>query len=148
MEHEKIKELIPYYLDGELEAEQAKALEAHLKECSKCREELKELQKFEEVMGMLKLKKPQNEVWEQYWSSVYNRLERKIGWILLSLGGIFLLFFGLYKLVEELILEPSIPLILKLGIFVFLAGIAVMFVSLLKEQLFVRKRERYKEVEK
>jgi len=148
MEHKKIKELISCYLDGELETEQRRTFEAHIQDCQDCRRELEGMKKFEEVMGMLKLKKPQKEVWEDYWSSVYNRLERRIGWVLLSLGGAILLFFGLYKLAEGLIMDASLPFVLKFGILVFLAGIAVLFVSLFKEQLFVRKRERYKEVQK
>jgi predicted anti-sigma-YlaC factor YlaD len=148
MEHEKIKELISCYLDGELSEEDKKTIENHIRDCRDCQKELEDMARFEEVMGMLKLKKPKKEVWEEYWSSVYNRLERRIGWVFISLGGAILLFFGLYKLVEGMITDASTPLILKLGILIFLAGIAVLFISLLKEQLFVRKKERYKEVEK
>jgi hypothetical protein len=59
-----------------------------------------------------------------------------------------LLFFGGYKLVEGIIQDPSIPLLLKAGILVFMAGIVVLLVSLGREQIFVRNRERYKEVQK
>jgi len=83
-----------------------------------------------------------------YWTSVYNRLERGIGWILFSIGAIILLFFGGYKLVEGIIQDASVPLILKIGILSVLGGLVVLLVSLLREQLFVRKRERYREIEK
>ena len=43
------------------------------------------------------LKKPPKDVWRFYWASVYNRLERRIGWILLSNGAMIILFFGGYK---------------------------------------------------
>lgn len=96
----------------------------------------------------MELKKPPKEAWKLYWASVYNRLERRIGWILLSIGAMIILFFGGYKMVEGIIQDPSTPLLLKAGILVFLGGIVVLLVSLIREQLFVRKRERYKEVEK
>ncbi len=58
------------------------------------------------------------------------------------------LFFGGYKMVEGIIQDPSTPLLLKVGILIFLGGIVVLLVSLIREQFFVRKRERYKEVER
>ena len=39
-------------------------------------------------MSKVEHKKPPKEVWKFYWVSVYNRLERRIGWILLSIGAI------------------------------------------------------------
>lgn len=96
----------------------------------------------------MELKKPPDEVWKVYWTSVYNRLERRIGWIFLSIGAMILLFFGGYKLVEGIIRDPGISLLLKIGILVFLGGIVVMLISLGRETLFLRKRERYREIEK
>jgi len=99
-------------------------------------------------MGKMQFKKPQKEMWQVYWSTVYNRLERRIGWILLSIGGMILLFFGGYKVLEGIIQDSSTPLLLKIGILAVLGGVVVLLVSLLREQIFVHKRERYKEVEK
>lgn len=148
MEHQKMKELISSYYDGELDREQKKIAEEHLKECSECREEFEGMSELEEVMNKVEFKKPSREVWKLYWSSVYNRLERRIGWILLSTGAMIFLFFGGYKMVEGIIQDPSTPLLLKVGILVFLGGLVVLLVSIIREQFFVRKRERYKEVEK
>lgn len=96
----------------------------------------------------MEFKKPSKEVWEVYWASVYNRLERRMGWILLSIGAMILLFFGGYKAIEGIIQDTTIPIILKAGILALLAGVVVLLVSLIRERFFVRKRERYKEVEK
>ena len=49
----------------------------------------------------MELKNPSKDVWRLYWASVYNRLERRIGWILLSIGAMIALFFGGYKMVAE-----------------------------------------------
>jgi len=96
----------------------------------------------------MKLKKPNKEVWKLYSASVYNRLERRIGWMLFSIGAMILLFYGGYKAVEGLINDPSTPLILKLGIMTVLGGVVILLVSMVRERFFVRNRERYKEVEK
>lgn len=148
MDHQKIKELISSYHDGELDNREKQMLEKHLEQCAECRREFEEMSKFEEVMGKMQLKKPQKEMWEVYWSTVYNRLERGIGWILLSIGGMILLFFGGYKAVEGIIQDSSTPILLKVGILTVLGGVVILLVSLLREQIFVHKRERYKEVEK
>ena len=64
----------------------------------------------------MELKNPPKDAWRLYWASVYNRLERRIGWILLSIGAMIILFFGGYKMVEGIIQDPSTPLLLKAGI--------------------------------
>jgi len=148
MDHKKIKELISSYFDSELDEEQKKLVNEHIRQCSECRKEFEEMRKFEEVMGKMELKQPSKEVWKVYWLSVYNRLERSIGWIFLSIGAMILLFFGGYKIVEGIIQDANTPLFLKIGILAFMAGIVVLLISLAREQLFVRKRERYKEIEK
>jgi predicted anti-sigma-YlaC factor YlaD len=148
MDHQKIKELISSYHDRELDDKEKQMLEEHLKQCVECQKEFEEMGKFEEVMEKMQLKKPQKEMWQVYWSTVYNRLERRLGWILLSIGGMILLFFGGYKAVEGIIQDPSTPLLLKVGILTALGGVVILLVSLLREQLFVHKRERYKEVDK
>jgi predicted anti-sigma-YlaC factor YlaD len=148
MDHLKIKELISFYHEGELSAEEKRMVEDHLEQCAECRKEFAEMSEFEEVMEKMQLKKPKKEVWEVYWSAIYNRLERKIGWILLSIGAMILLFFGGYKAIEGIIQDPSLSFLLKVGILAVLGGVVVLLVSLLREQIFVHKRERYKEVEK
>jgi len=148
MEHQEIKKLVSSYHDGELNEEQKGIVEKHLEQCSECRKEFEEMAKFKEVMSKMKLKKPNKEVWKLYSASVYNRLERRIGWMLFSIGAMILLFYGGYKAVEGLINDPSTPLILKLGIMTVLGGVVILLVSMVRERFFVRNRERYKEVEK
>jgi hypothetical protein len=96
----------------------------------------------------MELKNPPKEMWQVYWSSVYNRLERRIGWILLSIGAIIMLFFGGYKAIVGIIEDPTIPMILKIGILAALGGLVILIVSIGRERIFVRQRERYKEVVK
>jgi predicted anti-sigma-YlaC factor YlaD len=148
MDHQRIKELISSYHDKEQDEREKKIVEEHVKNCEECRKEFEEMRKFEEVMQKMAFKKPHREIWAVYWSFIYNRLERRIGWILLSIGGMILLFFGGYKAVEGIIKDASTPLILKIGILTLLGGVVILLISLLREQIFVHRRERYKEVEK
>jgi predicted anti-sigma-YlaC factor YlaD len=148
MSHEEIKKLISAYIDGEVSDREKKQVQDHLSRCAECRQEFRELTALEEVLHNMKLKKPSKEIWDVYWSSVYNRLERKIGWIVLSLGLIILIGVGAFPAIKDLILNPEIPLVLKVGLLIFSAGGIIVFVSILREQLFFWKRERYKEVKK
>ena len=148
MDHAKMKELVSSYADGELDKETRRQVEDHLASCAECRAELEDTRKLEEVMSGMKLKSPPAEVWQVYWSSVYNRLERGVGWILLSIGSIILLLFGGFKAVEGIIRDPGIPFLLKSGILLAMAGGVVLLVSVIRERLYVRSRERYKEIEK
>lgn len=148
MDHEKMKELVSSYLDGELGQEEREMVEKHLRECSECRQAHREMGKLGEVMAKMIIKDPPKEVWKIYTESVYNRLERGIGWMLVSLGAMILLFFAGYQALKGLILDPSVPLIIKAGMLCGLAGVIVLLVSLIRERLFVNKRERYKEIEK
>jgi predicted anti-sigma-YlaC factor YlaD len=148
MDHEKLKELISSYLDGELDEDQRRLVEEHIEECPECRREHGEMAKFEEVMRKMTLKQPPKEAWEVYSESVYNRVERGIGWILLSIGAMIILFFGGYQFVKGFIQDPSIPLIVKAGILLGLGGVVILLVSVVRERVFVSKRERYKEIQK
>ncbi len=148
MEHAEIKKLIPAYQEDMLEKDQKQQVEEHIRTCAECRREFEEMSKFEEVMQKMAFKTPPKETWEMYWTSVYNRLERGIGWIFLSIGAMILFFFGGYMMVESIIQDPETPLLLKVGVLTLMAGLVVLLVSIGRERLFVRKRERYKEVQK
>jgi len=148
MDHQHLKELTSTYHDGGLSIEQKRSVEAHIQTCAECRKEWEAMKKLEEAMKKMELKKPKPEVWKMYGTSVYNRLERRMGWILFSVGAMILLFFGGYEMVKGIIQDETTPFLLKIGILAILGGAIVLLVSALRERLFVRQRERYKEVEK
>ena len=146
--HEDIKKLLLPYLEGKVTEEEKKNVEEHLKVCDECKREIKEYKNIEEGLKMMKLKEPSKDVWDNYWLSVYNRIERKLGWIFFSIGAIMILFFGAYQFIKELVTDPQTPVLFKIGLIALCFGGVVLFVSILREQLFARKKERYKEVEK
>jgi len=147
--HEKYKILMMKYLDEEITRDEKLEFEEHLRTCSECREEVKDFRKLKEVMKDMRYKRPSDEIWKRYWSSVYNRIERGLGWIFTSIGAIILLIYGGFKGVEGLIKDPGVALIAKVGILAGIAGLAVLFVSVLRERIFISKTDKYsKEVEK
>jgi len=134
------------YMDGELDEEQKKDFQDHIASCTDCTAELEEFKNLKQMTDQVTLTEPEDKIWEQYWSNIYNRVERSIGWILLSIAGIFLLIYSGFKLIEEIINDPTVDIILKVTLLALIAGLSVMFVSALRERLFIRKKDRYKDV--
>ena len=97
---------------------------------------------------MTTIKSPPKEQWDHYWHSVYNRIERGLGWILVSLGAIVLLSYGVWHAVEEIWADTSMPVFLKLAIFAVGAGAVVLLVSIAREKLFTHRHDPYKGVER
>ena len=142
----KYKALMMGYLDGELDDEQKKDFEQHIASCTDCTAELEEFENLKQMTVQVTLMEPEDKIWEQYWSNIYNRVERGVGWILLSIAGIFLLIYGGFKIIEEIINDPTIDIILKVTLVALIAGLSVMFVSVLRERFFIRKKDRYDNV--
>jgi len=140
------KEMIMGYLDNELESDQSKDLEKHMAGCPQCSKELQELRKLKEITEGVTLVEPEYRLWQEYWGSIYNRVERGIGWIVSSVAGILLVIYGGFKAIEELIKEPSVELMLKAALLALIAGMAVLFVSVLRERLYFWKKDRYRDV--
>ena len=149
MNCDEFKPMLTGYVDGELPAELRAALEQHLDGCEACNRELASLSRLKEELAMMKFKEPTDVELERYWHSVYNRLERGLGWVLFSLGAIIVLCYGGFKLVEEIVRDPGVAVLLKVGIVALVFGTVILFVSLLRERLAVVKVDRYsKEVER
>jgi len=149
MKCDDFKSLMMGYLDDELEPNLRSKVEAHLADCPDCRKELEQFRRMKEELNMVKFKEPSDAELERYWNNIYNRLERGLGWITLSLGAIILLSYGGFKLVEEVVKDPEIGLLIKVGVLALVFGTVVLFVSLLRERLALLKIDKYsKEVER
>ncbi|MHC5061521.1 MAG: anti-sigma factor family protein [Planctomycetota bacterium] len=134
------------YLDNELEDEQRRAFEEHLASCPDCKGEVEEFRRIIQVTAEVTLAEPEDRIWQQYWSGIYNRIERCVGWILFSVSAILLLIYAGFKAIEEIVKDPAVGAILKAGLLLLIAGLAVLFVSVLRERLYFWKKDRYKNV--
>ncbi len=149
MSCEKFEPMVSGYLDGELTDEQRQGFEKHLETCQQCRDQLAEMRDLKESLAMMKFAEPSDAELERYWRGVYNRLERGLGWILFSVGAIILLCYGAFSLVETIVSDPKVALAVKIGVVALVFGIVILFVSLLRERLAVRKTDRYsREIER
>ncbi len=148
MQCEQIKVLLAGYQDGELDPEQKKMVEDHLKTCPACRDELARLNKVKEVASKVKYNDLPLEVWEGYWHGIYRRIERGLGWIFASIGVIIILILGIFHLIRDYFLDPTIGLLPKLGVGALIIGGVFLLVSVVRERIFAFNRDRYKEVER
>ena len=142
------EELKNKYFDGNLSEEEKKELRRLTLKDSKTERELKEMNKLKEVIDMLEPVNPEKE-WEEYWSSLYNKLERGIGWIIFSIGAILTFTFVGFQFIKELVRDPQIALYAKVGLITLILGLAILFVSVLRERITLSKTDKYsKEVKR
>ncbi len=145
---ERARRLIMAELDGELLAGERGELERLLEEHPALRGERDRLQQVKEVTDSMGLRRAPEEVWSDYWASVYSRLERGFGWILVSLGAIVLLSYGAWEVVSQMLEDTILPSFVKYAFLALFIGAVVLLVSVLREKVFVGRRQRYKDVER
>ncbi len=141
------KPLLMGYLDHELTELETLRIEQHLRTCASCSAELDEFRRLKEVTNNMRVAIPDDKCWEDYWSHIYNRLERKIGWILLSLGAILLTSYGLYRLIS-LLFHDGVPLLVRVGVMALVVGICTLLVSVLRERIFLAKSDKYERIKR
>ena len=143
---EDYKDLMMGYLDEELSAEQIRRFEEHLATCKQCSSQLQEFRQLKAITDQMTLIEPEDRLWQQYWDGIYNRVERGIGWIIFSVAAILLTIYGGFKAIEDLITDPTVGLLLKIAMLALLVGLAILFVSVLRERIFFWSKDRYRNV--
>ena len=143
---EDYKDLMMGYLDEELSAEQIRSFEEHLTACKQCSSQLQEFRQLKAITDQMTLVEPEDRLWQQYWDGIYNRVERGIGWIIFSVAAILLTIYGGFKAIEALITDPTVGLLLKAAMLALLVGLAILFVSVLRERIFFWSKDRYRDV--
>ena len=140
------KDQLMGYLDNELSDRQRGLFEEHLAGCADCTAELEEFKKLKAITDEVPLVEPEDRIWQDYWSGIYNRIERGIGWIMFSVAAISLAIYGGFRAIQELVKDPTIEITLKIGLLTLIAGLVILFVSILRERLYFWRRDRYKDV--
>ncbi len=144
MKCEEARPLMMALLDGEIGEEDRRALERHLQGCYACAKEFESFRQLKELTEGVTLMEPESRIWQEYWSRVYNRIERGVGTVLLALSAAALLIFAGFRAVEGLIRDPSLALSLKVAILAGIAGFVLLLVSIVRERLYFWKRDRYR----
>jgi ferric-dicitrate binding protein FerR (iron transport regulator) len=143
----RVRELLMRALDGELDDQERRELEALRDADPAVAREWRELARLKEVTDTMKLRNPPEELWAGYWNSVYSRLERGLGWILLSVGAIILGGWGVWTGVRDMIGDPELPLLVKGGILALGFGLVILLVSVARHRFLVRRTDPYRDVE-
>lgn len=148
-EKEKFQLLLMAAIDGELSAADKPQFEQYIREYPECHAEWQKYVKLKEVTQTMQFTKPAPEVWDRYWVSIYNRLERGIGWIVFSIGCVILLTYGGFKMVEAIITDSKLEAIVKIGIIALIGGLMIVLVSVIREKIFTARTDKYqKEVQR
>ena len=135
-------------LDNELDERQRQNVQSHLAQCKSCSEKFDSYKNLKKDTKEMKFKNLPEVYWDEYWQNVYNRIERGIGWIFFSIGAIILLSFAGYELLNEFFLNPKEPIGIKIGVAFGGVGFIVLFISVLREKLMVRKVDKYRSVKR
>ena len=136
--------LLMGYADGELDEGERPRIEEHLAGCPDCAAEVKRYEELTEMTRRVQFVEPTDVEWARFWDSVFNRLERGAGWIFVILGAILILSYGIYGL----IVSPDISLLPKIAILTLGIGFALLFLSVLRGRLRVRKVDRYRRIQR
>lgn len=145
---ERFHLLMTAALDAEISPEERVEFDRLLERSPARRREWEEYRKLKELTMGLRFNEPAKEVWEQYWVGVYNRVERRLGWTLVSIAAVILLTYAGFELVLAIIDDPEMPLLIRIAMLSGLAGGFILFVSVVREKLFTHKRDKYREVQR
>jgi ferric-dicitrate binding protein FerR (iron transport regulator) len=145
---ERARQLMMAALDDELASGEREELDRLLAEEPALRSEWDRFHEVKEVTDVMSLRRPPEETWEQYFESVYNRAERGFALILRSMCAIVLTGWALWVGLEELWGTSDLPTYVKIAIYAALLGLAVLLLSVIREKLFVRKTDPYKEIQR
>jgi len=143
---ERLQGLMMAAVDEEISAEERAELDAALAADPELRNEWEAFRRLKEMTETMTPREAPGETWDGYWEGVYRRLERGLGWVLTSIGAIVLLVWGAWTWAQEILADTEIPGFVRWAILALAAGLVVVFVSVIRERLVVRKTDPYKDV--
>ena len=135
-------------LDGELSREERAEFEELTRADAALRAEYERLARVKHVTEAVRLNAPPDQIWEGYMFSVYRRIERGIGWVLISVGAVVMLSYGLWQGVLELMGDTTVPWYVKGAVLALLVGAVILVVSVAREKFFVHREDPYRNVQR
>lgn len=145
---EQFHQLLMRHIDGEMTPEAQQEFDQLVTAFPELKQEREEFIHLKEVLGTMKFKTQPDFIWDQHWLKIYNRMERSLAWVLISIGVMVLLTFGLFKLIETLLADTQLSLLVKISIVTVLAGVIILFVSVIREKFILKKHDPYQEVQR
>jgi predicted anti-sigma-YlaC factor YlaD len=140
--------LMMAHFDGEISAANESRLKEHLKGCAACRKAFDEYGRLVTASRDMEPPKVSEEEWDMYWTNVYNRMERSAAWTAVTIGFIAVAGYLTYLLAAWLSAAQAVPCWAKVAIVVLALGVVVLFLSVLREKMSLRKTDKYKGVQR
>jgi len=145
---ERFQQLLMRQFDGEMTPEAQQEFDKLVTAFPELNQEREEFIHLKEVLHTMKFKTQPDFVWDQHWLKIYNRIERSLAWVLISIGAIVLVTFGMFKLIETLLADTQLSLLVKISILAVLAGAVILFVSVIREKFILKKHDPYQEIQR
>jgi len=145
---EQYRVLLMKALDAALTEPEEHKFERLLRESPERRQEWESMRAIKSITNKMTLKEPEKEVWDMYWTNTYNRLERGLAWLLITIGAVLLTGYSGYVFFESFFPDPNIPIVVKGGVILLLGGLMALSLSVIREKIFTRKSDPYKEVQR
>lgn len=145
---EKFILLLEQKLSGQISEEDNKEFESIISQDKSLKSEYEEQLKIKEALNKMRFKNPSNETWDNYWLGIYNKLERKFAWLAIIAGSLMIFSIAVMQAVKNFLKDTSTPPLVKYGIVVLLFGILLLFFSIIREKLFTKKHDKYKEIQR
>ncbi|MCK5853266.1 hypothetical protein KAH27_09595 [bacterium] len=142
MMDDNIKNLICKVVDGNATSEEDKIMNELKEKNPEVHAEFNAQKKIADSFRSVGLPELDDTLRQQFISGIYNKIERKTGWILSALGIIFVLGYGVY----EFFTQPDINAVYRLGMAAIIVGFGLLLSSVLRGRLKLRKHDKYKEV--
>lgn len=143
VDRERANALMMAVIDGESTTADQRELDELVAGSPDLGTELARLRRVKEVTTTMTLRQPSEETWDGYWRSVYNRTERGIAWLLVSLGAIVVGAWGVWQALEDLLENDSLPVYVRMGIFAVALGFVILALSVVREKFFTHRRDPY-----
>ncbi len=140
--------LIMRRVDGEISTDDDRRLDEHVRGCPSCAKALEEYSKLAQATSEVEMKDLTEQQWELYWTGVYNRLERSAAWVLVCLGAAAVLAYVGFRAVVALVGDPDMQLWAKVGVLALVFRFVLLFLSVLRERLTLRRFDKYRKVKR
>lgn len=140
----EFKPLLVGLLDGELTAEETRAVNEHLIRCAACRAEHEKLRTTTGRLRALPYPEPTDAVLAAVWKSPYSRFARNASLALVAGGYALVIGYGLFEFFTSG--REAVPV--KAGFAAITIGFLTLLTLLIRERVQTYQTDPYKEIER
>jgi len=144
MNCESCQQRLSAFLDGELSADETREVNEHLIRCERCRTEHDSLAETLSTLDLISFEEPEDRALKDLWKSPYTRWQRNAGLVMVTAGYACLLLYALF----EFLRAGQVPVFPKVAGMAVLTGFVLLLLLAIRERVWTRQTDRYKEVKR